>query len=515
MRGLRIRAAAGLLATFTLISGCSSGTTDGSSSEPSVIDGGTITYGVAGGGLTQLDPNKVASAALLPLTTLLYNGLTKFGPDMSVQPDLAESWSASPDQKTWTFKLRSGVKYHDGRDFTATDAVQNIERVLDPATASQSRVRLSMIESARAIDPTTLEVKLTEPNALLPTALVSVKMSDVGGIATVNETGNGTGPFKLEEFVPDDHVTLVRSDAYWGTSAKLDEIRIVTAADATSAVTSLRNKELDVVWNVPPLDVATLTDDPDLTVHQAETPSGTVIWEVDTTSPPFDDPRASQALAYTLNRSQLLTVGYDGMGVAAAENVALNPEQPAYAKDLVTYDQDLDKAKALFDEAGVAEGTTLTFWTTAGRNPQWVTMAEVLQQDLKKIGINLEIKKNESSTWLEKFFPAGKKFPGVIVANFLSTPLEPSLQLNFFRTGICECNWSNQEYDQLHAKAVATADEEARNKIYGQMQAILNDEAPVIIPLITSQLTVAQSRVVGAWVQSDGAVRLEEAGVTQ
>ena len=512
MRGLPLRAAAGLLAAVTLLGACS---TDAPSQNQATTGGGTITYGVAGGGLTQLDPNKVASAALLPLTTLLYNGLTKYGKDMSVQPDLAQSWSASADQKTWTFKLRSGVKYHSGREFTATDAVKNIERVLDPKTASQSRVRLNMIGDVQAVDPTTLQINLTKPNALLPIALIAVKMSDVDTIADVNKTGNGTGPYKLKEFVPDDHATLVRNDAYWGTRGKLDEIRIVTAADTTAAVTSLRNKEFDVVWNIPPLDVENLKADPDLGVYQSKTPSGTVIWEVDTTSAPFNDVRARQALAYTLNRSQLLTVGYDGMGVSAEANGILNPQQPGYAKDQKKYAQDLQKAKDLFAAAGVTAGTKLVFWTTAGRNPQWVTMAEVLQQDLKKIGIDLQIQKNEASTWLQKFFPAGKKFPGVIIANYLSTPLEPSLKLNFFRTGICECNWSNPQYDKLHAQAVANGDEATRNTIYSQMQKILNDEVPLIIPLITSQLTVAQKRVTGLWVQSDGAVHLEQAGVTQ
>jgi peptide/nickel transport system substrate-binding protein len=511
MNGQRVRAFTGIIVAATLgLSGCSGG----SAKEPGAAKaGGTITYGVAGGGLTQLDPNKVASAALLPLTSLLYDGLTTYGPDMTVKPALATSWSASDDQKTWTFKLRTGVKFHDGREFTADDAVKNIERVLDPKTGSQAKARLSMVTEVTAEDPATLKIKLDKPNALLPMALIQVKMSDVPTIADVNKNANGTGPYKLKAFVPDDHVDLVRNDAYWGPRGKLDGIKVVNAADPTAAITSLRNKELDVVWNVPPLDATELRADPELSLLKPVTFSGSVMWEVDTTSAPFKDVRARQALAYALNRAQLLTAGYDGNGVAADANGILNPKQPGYAATQQRYDQDLNKAKQLFTEAGVKPGTKLVFWTTAGRNPQWVTMAEILQQDLAKIGLQLDIQKNEVSTWLQKFFPAGKKYPGTIVANYLSSPVEPSQQLNFFKTGICECNWSDKDYDELLAKAVGTADEAERTELYGRLQQILNEQVPVIVPLKTTQLTVVQKRLTGAWVQSDGTVHLEGAGL--
>jgi peptide/nickel transport system substrate-binding protein len=512
---LRLSVGAAAIAVMAL-SACS-GTTpsgEGVSSGPSARHGGKITYGVAGGGLTQLDPNKVSSAALLPLMNLLYNGLTTYGPDMSIKPDLATSWTASPDLKTWTFTLRSGVKFNSGREFTATDAAKNIQRVLDPATASQSRTKLKMIDTVTAVDPSTLKITLKTPNAVLPASLPSVKMSDVDDIANVNAHANGTGPYKLKDFVADDHVTLVPNPGYWGTQAKLDEIDVVTVADTTAAATSLKNGEIDVVWNVPPLDIAPLTSGTDLDVLTPKTQSGAVIWEVDATSAPFNDVHARQALAYALNRQELLGAGYDNRGVAATANGILNPGQPAYAKDQTSYDQNLDKAKELFAQAGVKQGDTLTFWTTSGRNPQWVTMAEILQQDLKKIGITLVIQKNENSTWLGKFFPAGKKYPGVIVANYLSLPSEPLQQLNFFATGVCECNWSNAQYDQLLQQATATADVSAQNALYGQLQKILNDQVPVVIPLVTSQLTVVNKRLVGAWVQSDGAVHLEDAALT-
>lgn len=509
---LRIFAAV-VAACAGLLAGCSSGA---SPSAPAAkpVDGGKITYGVAGGGLTSLDPHKVSSAALLPVMSLLYNGLTQFGKDNSVQPGLAQSWSSNADATTWTFKLRPNVVFHNGKPFTAQDAADNITRVLDPKTGSQQRSALSSIAKATAADPLTLELNLTKPNAILPSALTGVYITDVSTIGQVNTLANGTGPYKLAQFVPDDHVKLVRDPAYWGTKGHLDEIDITVAPDTTSAVNSLRNADLDVVWNVPPPNITQLKADPTLTVVNPSGYSGTVIWELDTTSAPFNDPRARQALSYVANRAQMLTSGYNGLGAPADGNSPLNPAQAEYDKSLPAYNQDLQKAQQLFGEAGVAPGTTFDFWTTAGRNPQWVTMAEILQQDLKKIGYNLTIDQQQNTVWLQKFYPAGKKFPNTIVANYISSPAEPAQQFNFLRGGVCECNWNNAEYDQLLQQAIATPDAAARAALYQRMQTLVNQQVPVVIPLTTSQFTVVNSRVVGAWVQSNGVVHLEDAGVT-
>lgn len=508
-------AAVALLASATLLAACSSGgaTTSGSNSG-TPMQGGKITYGVAGGGLTTLDPHKVASAALLPVMSLLYNGLTQYSKDNTVQPALSTSWTSSSDLKTWTFKIRPNVKFHSGKAFTAQDAAANIQRVIDPKTGSQQRAPLSAVQSVQAVDPATLQFNLSRPDAVLPAQLTGVYMGDMDTIAQVNTTANGTGPYKLKQFTPDDHVTLVRNPDYWGAKGNLDEIDVEETPDATSAVNSLRNHDLDVVWNVPPPTITQLKSDPTLTVLKPSGYSGAVMWELDTTSAPFNDVRARQALAYAVNRSQLLTIGYNGLGSVADANITINPQQPEYAKSLAHYDFDLQKAKDLFQQAGVGPGSTLTFWTTAGRNPQWVTMAEILQQDLKKIDINLVIQQQEVSTWLQKFFPAGKKYPGTIIANYISSPYEPSQQLNFFKQGVCECNWTDAQYNQLLAQALATSDASARTALYQQMQTILNQQVPSIVPFTTSQFTVVSKRVVGAWVQSNGVVHLDAAGVT-
>ena len=139
---------------------------------------GKLRYGIAGAGIAQLDPNTINFAGQAPLQTLLYNGLTKYDRNMKVVGDIATSWRSSADLKTWWFTLRKGVKYSNGRAFTPEDVRNNILRVLDPNVPSQQRANAKDIRSVRVISPTLIRFKLGSPSALLPNALVDIKMSD-------------------------------------------------------------------------------------------------------------------------------------------------------------------------------------------------------------------------------------------------------------------------------------------------------------------------------------------------
>lgn len=479
-----------------------------------VRDGGTLTLG-ATIGVEQLDPNTINSAAQQQLLTLLWNGLTRWGPGMKVEPDLAESWESTPDSKSWTFKLREGVKYHDGSPFTAEDAVKNIERVLDPEVPAQVAVKINMIRSVKAVDPTTLRIDLKSPNAELPTSLIEVKMTDVDDIDNINKTANGTGPYKLKRFVPDQEVKLVRYGGYWGKKAPLDAIDIVRYADETAAEAAVRGGDLNVLWSVPPNNVGSLVSASDGQALQSDQPAGAAVWELDTTSPPFDDPKARLALAHAADRKTMFEAAYSGLGVVNEVDSIISPKSPFYADDLTAHEFDLDKAKELFTEAGVREGDEITFWTVAGAFPEWATMGEVLQKDLAEIGIKLVIKKVELTKWSQRFYPAPKKFPGLIAANFLSFPPLPSTySLQWFGSkGSCECNWAApQAYDDALDTAIGSDDEDARATAFDELQGMLNEAVPIVVLANTAPVSVADANVRGAWVQSDGGLHLETAG---
>lgn len=477
-------------------------------------DGGTLTYGQTTG-ISQLDPNIISSGAQTMLQTLLWNGLTKIKEDSTVGSDLADSWTSTPDYLHWTFRLHPGVTYHNGRPFTATDAVQNIRRVLDPATGSQTRPRIEAINSVRATDPNTLAIDLSSPNPQLPLALVNVKMSDVGGIAQVNSDANGTGPYKLKAFTPNQTVDLVRNEHYWGSKPHFSEIKVVRYADSTAAETAFRSGNLDVLWSVSPTSAGDLATS-GRKLLTATDPASAFVWELDTTSPPFDNPKARQALSYAADRDSMMQAGYAGIGAANKANEIVSPNNKYYDMSLPRDDYDLNKAKQLFAEAGVKSGDTLTYWTTAGSYAEWTTMGQILQNSLQEIGLKLDIKANEVSTWSAKFYPRGKKYPGIIAANYISLapPLPNSYPLEWFSgKGTCECNFhAPVAYDNDESLIDSQSDTPQRTNAFQRMQRMLHDQSPIVVIGNTAFLSVVQPNLRGAWVESEGTLHLEEAG---
>ncbi|NUT55398.1 MAG: ABC transporter substrate-binding protein [Thermoleophilia bacterium] len=474
---------------------------------------GTMKYGIAGAGISQLDPNTINFAGQVPLQTLLYNGLAKYDRNMDVIPDLASKWRASKDLKTWWFTLRKGVKYSTGRAFTAEDARANILRVLDPKVPSQQRANAKDIRSVRVLNPYLLRIKLGSPSAILPNALVDIKMSDTNNVADLARSGTGTGPYKVGSFTPNLSLTLVPNPNHFGGRACISRIEFVRSPDPTAMVTDFRARNLDMIWQVRPTDVPALKS-AGTSFLAPKGVSGAHVWELDVTSEPFNDVRARQALSYAINRRAMNQAAFSGIAAPSFGNSLISAGSSAYNKKLKGYPFNLQKAKQLFDAAGVKPGTTFTFWALAGRRDEWITMAQILQQDLQKIGLNLSIQRSDVSTWLSKFFPAGKRYPNTIIANYFSMPPNPTYALKQGQFGSCECNWKNTTFEALALKAPGIIDLKARQKVYDTMQQIFSSYAPVMVIAHQTNIVAFQKRVQNAWEDAQGNVHLEEARVS-
>lgn len=499
-------AAAAVLTAALLTAGCSATPTGGG--DP--IEGGELTVAAAQG-IPQLNPAIRTFAWEEVLFPLLWNGLTKTDESGEVVGDLAETWEASDDQMTWTFTLRDGITFSNGDPFTADDAVEAFQYYLDDGTATQEKNKISMVTEVTAPDEKTIVISLSEPIATFPAGIVWVKMLDVDSLDTIDREPIGTGPYIVDRFTPDDSLTLVPNENYFGEAPALDEITIVKAAESTAAVTGLRSGDIDVLWSVPQGDVEGLEAGGDIALVRPDNPSQWPSWEVDTTSAPFDDVRARQALAYAIDREAILEAAYSGQGVVSPTNNPLGEVNPWFGGELTDYSYDLDKAKQLFAEAGVTEGSTLTWWGVAGQYPEWNTSGEILQASLKEIGITLKIDNNDIGTWVDSFYPAGKSFPGYIVPNFQSTPPEPAYSLNFYLDGRCECNWKNDDFQQAFDEALAEPDESARKQKWAKVQTIINQEVPLLVPLQSTVVTATGMNVDGIWVEGGGQLHLEDA----
>ena len=473
---------------------------------------GTLTYGIAGAGISALDPNTISFAGQEPVQTLLYNALTKYDRSMNVLPDLATSWRSSKDLKTWWFVLRKDVHYANGRAFTATDARANILRVLDPSVASQAQANVQDFRSVRVINPYELRIKLGSPSALVPNALVDIKMSDTTNVATLNTGGNGTGPYTVSSFVPNQNLTLVPNTHWFGGKACLAKIQFVREPDSTSMVTAFKSGALDMIWQVRPTDVSAVKSS-GVYFLQPKGVSGAHVWEVDTTSPPFNDVRVRQALNYATDRVTMVKAAFSGLATPSLADDLISSTSTAYNKQLKPYTFNLQKAKQLFDAAGVKPGTTFTFWALAGRRDEWITMAQILQQDLQKIGLNLTIVRSDVSTWLSKFYPAGKSYPGYIIGNYFSMPPNPTYAMQQGGFGSCECNWKNATFEALAKQAPGITDLTKRQAVYNQMQSIFSQAAPVDVVAHQTNIVAVLNKVQSAWEDAQGNVHLEDARV--
>ncbi|WP_029138128.1 ABC transporter substrate-binding protein [Nakamurella lactea] len=464
-------------------------------------------------GVSQLDPNISTLSSERVMWNLLYDGLTKQTESGEVEPDLATEWSASDDGLTWTFTLRDGVKFHDGRALVADDVVQVVQRVLDEKNASPQRSKLAAVTAVAATDEKTVTFTMSGPMPQMPAALVDVKIIDAKNLDKLNTTGNGTGPYKLDSFVPDQELSVVPNPDYWAGQPGNGGIKIVKYADETAGRTALGSGAVDILWAVPYDQVSGLQDS-GLNIVSPSNPSQTSIFEVDGAHGTFADAQARQALSYAVDRKTMQEAAFGGLGEINYGSTLVSPSNKYYDKAAVQdYSYDLDKAKELFAEAGVKQGTKFTCWASSS-SPQYRTQCEILQQSLAEIGYTVAIQVNEGSTWAAKFYPAGKDYSDLIVPNFLSrepAPL-PFVASYFGKDGWSESNWAGTPEYEMTKSSIKTATEESDIKsAFADFQKITSTEQPVISVLNVGEPSATGTDIEGVWIESDGTIHVEGA----
>ncbi|MGB0113230.1 MAG: ABC transporter substrate-binding protein [Ilumatobacteraceae bacterium] len=475
---------------------------------------GSIVVGSTNG-FPQLNPVIRTFAYEETLFPLLWTSLTQASEDGAIVPQLAESWTTNDDATEWTFTLVDGATFSDGSPIDATEVKKALDYYLDPETVTQERNKIDSIESVDAPDAKTVVFNMNRPNALLPESITWVKIIKVDALDDINTSPVTSGPFVVEDFSPDTSLTITRNDSYWGEPAGLATIEFTAAADPTAAVTALRNGDIDILWGTPLSDVGGIEDQSQLQIVRPEVPSQAVTWELDVSSPPFDNELARQAINYAVDRETILQAAYFGQGEVSTTNNILADSNPAHASGLIEYSYDLEKAADLFEQAGMTEGTKLTWWGRAGARPEWDASGQILQASLAEIGIELVIDNNETAVWVDAFYPAGKSFPDYVVPNVQSVPAEPAFSMNFLLSGRCECNWNNAEFDALYEEAIATVDPAERNEIWAQARMLENEQAPLITPLQVAPVAGANADLMGVWMEGGGQIHLENASIAQ
>ncbi|MBA4025150.1 MAG: peptide ABC transporter substrate-binding protein [Gordonia sp.] len=400
-----------LVATAALLTACG-GSSGGDSASSTPRDGGTLVVGLYTEP-TAIDPHReyfweTFRASRNIYEPLVQEDLSKAEGTPALIPGLATEWTPTDDARTWTFKLREGVKFQDGTDFNAEAVDFNIRRFTDPTfefydqrSAGMLKARFSDLKSARVVDPTTYEFTFNQPYLGFPRLLAqSIGSPLIGSPAAFRQYGNdgiadhpvGTGPYSFVERKINDHITLERFTGYWGQRPHLDRLVFRTIENNQSRLAALQTGEIDILTRVQPTDV-------DLLENQGySVPAGTGA-QLDYVSFLFDNqwaqkPEVRKAIALAIDRKGIADNIYSGQ--AQPLTSFINPGNEAYSPDLKNYSYDPEKAKQLLQQAGINSGQ-ISFNIIADLAGQ--PEAEFISDNLKQIGITANVVALERGTY--------------------------------------------------------------------------------------------------------------------
>jgi peptide/nickel transport system substrate-binding protein len=350
-----------------------------------------------------LDPTSAAAGAIdQVLYSNVFEGLTRFGSDGSMNPGLASSWEISDDGLIYTFTLRSGVMFHDSTAFEASDVVFSLDRARAEDSTNAQKALFAGIASVEAMDDTTVKITLDAANGafLFNLAWGDAVMVAVESIDDIKSKPIGTGAFVFADWNQGDSIELTRNDAYWGTPAELTDVTFKFISDPTAAFAAMMAEDIDAFYSYPaPENIVNFEADPRFTVLSGST-EGETILAMNNKMPPFDNVLVRQAVSHAIDRSAIIDGAMFGQGTPIGSHFA--PHNPDYIDLTGNSEYDPDKARALLAQAGLPDGFTTTLKLPP---PSYARRGgEIIAAQLREIGIETEISNLEWAQWLEQAF---------------------------------------------------------------------------------------------------------------
>ena len=429
-----------------------------------------------------LDPAKQANHTDYIRGFMFYNGLTTIDGNLAPQPSLAEEFTTK-DAKTWVFKLRRGVTFHDGKPLTPQDVIFSIMRHKNPATGSRAKVLADQIEEVTATGPNEVTFRLAAPNADLPVILGTYHFHIVKDGTTDFSAGIGTGPYKVKEFKPGVRSIAVRNENYWKPGRPyLDEIEYAGISDETARVNALLAGELDLIAQVNPRSVDRVNASGKHAIFETKGVSYTnLIMKRD--SGPGSNPDFVMGMKLLFNREQMLKSIQLGRGVVANDQ-PINPSNRFHFKGLKQRPYDPEKAKWHLQKAKLGSATIPVVASTAATSS--VEMALVLQHAARQAGLNLEVRNMPADGYWSQHW---MRHP-VSFGNINTRPTADLALTLFFKSDspTNESGWKNDRFDQLLVAARGETDEAKRAQLYADMQALIHNEGGIGIPMFLSSL---------------------------
>jgi peptide/nickel transport system substrate-binding protein len=433
---------------------------------------------------TNLDPRVGIDGQSENIDNLIFDDLLTKGDDLNVAPGLADSWQI-PDALTYIFHLHHGVRFHDGRPLTSHDVKWTFDSLLQRQIPSTKAAKYQFVDRVEAPDDFTIVFHLKEPDAPLLWNLSdgAVGIVPYGSSDEMTEHPIGSGPFKFVSAETDREVVLERNDDYWGPRAKLARVRFAVVPDETTAALELRKGSGDLGLNsMTPDTVVTLARDINLKVERA---AGTRLAYLgfNLRDPILKNSGVRQAVAYALDRRPMIEYLWRGMAEPARS--VLPTQSWAYDGNVPAYHHDPAKANQLLDAAGYPAVNGVRFHITmkTSTDPNTRLMVAVIQQQLREVGIMLDIRSFEFATFFSDVqhgafqmyglrWIGGNEDPDIFEYAFHSSKFPPG--------GANRSYYSNRKLDALIDKARRETDQNARKALYVEVQSILAADLPYI-----------------------------------
>lgn len=524
-RKLKLFSMSALILLLVILSACGDDdkkANSGAKGEGASDDEQVLIY-ARGGDSTSLDFASTSDGESSRVTRNIFESLVTYDKDsFEVVPALAHDWDISEDGKTYNFYLEEGVTFHDGTDFDADAVKLNFDRWSDPdheySFAEEGYVYAlyeslfggyqgdegHVIDEVNVVDDYEIEFKLKEPLGPFLQNLGShyfaitspAALEEYG--ADIDENPVGTGPFQFVSWSKDDQIVLEKFEDYRKDGLpKLDKVIYEVIPDNAARVIALRSGEVDIIDDVNPDEGANIESEEGLELYSREA-NNVGFLGFQTEKEPLNDKLVRQAISHAVDTEALvdaLYAGYAEKGVGL-----LPPGYLGYNEDLEGYDYDLDKAQELLAEAGYEDGLDVEFWVMPVSRPYMPDpekVAEIIQNDLEKIGINADIVREEWAPYIEKTTDGEHE---MFLLGWSGANGDP----DYFLTSLLHSDsiggenrsfYTNEEVDKLLDEAKATVDEDERAELYKEAQVLINEDVPAVFMVHSTPLVGARDAV--------------------
>jgi peptide/nickel transport system substrate-binding protein len=456
--------------------------------------GGALKLGLEGGAATDsIDPAKATSQVMFVAVRTWGDTLVETHPTTRAPiPSLAESWAPSPDAKVWTFKIRKGVTFHNGKELTTDDVVATLKRHSDGKTESGAA---GVMKSIKSIENKSgdLVVTLESGNADLPAIFTDYHLviQPNGGIDNPT-AGVGTGPYKVKSFEPGVRMTFEKNTSDWRSDRGFaDTVELITMNDATARIAALSSGQVHYINRVDPKTVPLLTRSPNVQLLTTAG-GGHYVFIMHCDKAPFDNNDLRMALKYAIDREEMVKRILGGYG-KVGNDFPINDTYAFFPEGIEQRKYDPDKAKFHYKKSGHSGSVLLR--TSEVAFPGAVDASVLFQESAKKVGINIEIKREPgdgywSNVWNVQPFSASYWGSRATQDQFYSGAYLSTADWN-------DTRFKNEKFDKLLIEARSELDQSKRKDMYREMAMLVRDEGGTILPMFNDYVNAATKKVKG------------------